>query len=143
MNALFLAVAVIVAAPALKGPAKGDVPEVLGLWELSEWYIDGNAVNFAPGSSTEFLADGKRMLIEGRGQQADERGYKLHPKTSPHAIDYIRPNDGAAPSIFHGICKVEGDALIIALANRGNERPKSFEPDSTWTLMKFRRVKKE
>jgi len=143
VNALFLGVAVIVAAPALKGPAKVDVPEILGLWELREWYIDGNSVNFAPGSSTEFLADGKRMLIEGRGQQADERGYKLHPKTSPHAIDYIRPNQGAEPDIFLGVCKVEGDTLTISLAQMGNERAKSFEANATWTLMKFKRVKKE
>jgi RNA polymerase sigma-70 factor (ECF subfamily) len=143
MNALLLGLAVIVSAPALK--SKGDPAPILGLWALTEWYIDGQPVNFNPGSATEFLPEGKRLLTQGRGQAADERGYKLHPKTSPAAIDYIRPSDGAQPDIFLGIYKVDGDTLTIALANMGNERSKSFEPDKegTWTLMKFKRVKKE
>lgn len=145
MNALFVGLALVAGAPALKGPAKGDSPPIEGLWELTEWYIAGQPAQFTDGFTTEFLPDGKRMLKQGPGQQADERGYKLIPNTKPPAIDYIRPSPGAMPDIFLGIYKVDGDTLTIALGDQGNDRPKSFEKENeaVWTLMKFKRVKKK
>ena len=144
MNTFLFGLALVAGAPALKAPAKSESP-ILGLWSLTEWYINGQQVGVADGSTTEFLPEGKRLLTQGRGQAADERGYKLHAKTSPAAIDYIRPSDGAQPDIFLGIYKVDGDTLTITLGNMGNERPKNFEPDKdgNWTVMKFKRVKKE
>jgi len=145
MNALFLGLALIAGAPALKGPAKGDHPPIEGLWDLTEWYLDGLSVGIPPGTSSEFLPKGVRKLKQGADQEADERGYKLIPASKPAAIDYIRPSDGGPPDIFLGIYKVDGDTLIISLGNQGNDRPKSFEKenDGVWTYMKFKRAKKK
>ncbi|MSR54004.1 MAG: TIGR03067 domain-containing protein [Gemmataceae bacterium] len=144
MNALFLGLALVAGAPALKGPAKGDSPPIEGLWELTEWYIDGQSVGFPPGTSTEFLPKGIRMLKQGADQPADERGYKLVPDSKPAAIDYMRPSGGGMSDVFFGLYKVEGDTLTIALADSGNGRPKMLDKgsDGVWTHMKFKRTKK-
>jgi len=145
MNALFVGLALVAGAPALKGPAKGDSPPIEGLWDLTEWYIDGQSVGIPPGTSTEFLPKGMRMLKQGAGQDADERGYKLIPDAKMPSIDYLRPSPGAMPDIFFGIYKIEGDTLTIALADSGNDRPKMLDKaaDGVWTYMKFQRAKKK
>ena len=145
MNALFVGLALVAGAPALKGPAKGDSPPIEGLWELTEWYIAGQPAQFTEGFTTEFLPKGIRMLKQGPGQAADERGYKLISNTKPAAIDYMRPSGEGPPDIFLGIYKVEGDTLTVALGDQGNDRPKIIEKENeaVWTFMKFKRAKKK
>ena len=72
MNALFVGLALVAGAPALKGPVKADPPPIEGLWELTEWYIAGQPAQFTDGFTTEFLPKGIRMLKQGPGQAADE-----------------------------------------------------------------------
>src|SRR5687767_7559615 len=94
-----LSLAVLVSAPALKGPPKGEPPPIEGDWQLVEWVQNGTSVNVAPGAGVEFRPDGRRLVRDGGGVP-DERFYKLHPKTTPAAIDLVRPSGNAPPDVF-------------------------------------------
>src|SRR5262245_2845959 len=144
MNAIFLGLSLVAAAPGLKGPAKGDPPPIEGTWKLVEWLQGGNPVGFWDGMTVEFTSDGKRLCRESE-DQVDERSYKLFPKTTPAAIDLIRPSGGPDPTVYPCICKVDGDTLVISVGQPGGERPKTFEPkaDDVRMVMPYKRVKKE
>lgn len=144
MNAaLFAGLSLTLAAPALKGPAKGEPPSIVGEWELTEW-LDGGAVReYVAGATVEFLPKGKRIWREGGTEE--ERSYKLIEKTDPFAMDLIRPSGGPQPALFHAIYKIEGDTLLICVAQQGGERPKTFasSPEVNHMLMTYKRVKKK
>jgi uncharacterized protein (TIGR03067 family) len=141
---LCLGLALVVTAPRLKDP-RPEVPPIEGDWELVEWIQFGAQSAFPAGSGVEFRPDGKRLWRDGPGRRPDERGYKLYPKTTPAAIDLIRPADGSPPDVFPSIYKVDGDTLVLCIGNPGAERPTRFEagPGSSTMLMTFKRVGKK
>src|SRR5262245_4766090 len=144
MNTLLLGLALIPSAPALKGPAKGDTPPIEGTWQLVEWTQKGTAVSFWDGMTVDFQRDGKRVVRESP-DSVEERSYKLIPKTSPAAIDLIRPSGGAEPVVHPCIFKIDDDTLTISIGGPGGERPTSFEGASADVLMvmTYKRVKKK
>src|SRR5205823_3469571 len=129
MTTLFLGLALVTSAPALKGPAKGDTPPIEGTWQLTEWNQRGAPVEFWEGLTVEFTPDGKRICRESP-DSIDERSYKLIPKTSPAAIDLIRPSGGPEPFIHPSIFKIDGDTLVISVGTPSGERPTGFESAS-------------
>jgi uncharacterized protein (TIGR03067 family) len=144
MTTLILGLALMPSAPALKGPAKGDTPPIEGTWQLVEWNQKGTPVEFWEGQTVEFTPDGKRICQESPGA-VDERSYKLIPKTSPAAIDLIRPSGGAEPTVHPSIYKIDGDTLRISVGIPSGERPTSFESNSAEVrmVMTYKRVKKK
>jgi uncharacterized protein (TIGR03067 family) len=143
MNAIFLGLTLVVSAPALKGPVKGEAPPIEGTWQLVEWLQLGKPVGFWEGMTVEFRPDGKRICREGP-DSFDERAYKLIAKTDPPAIDLIRPSGDPEPTVYPCIFKIDGASLIISVGEPGRERPKIFESDKGGVLMvmKYKRVKK-
>jgi uncharacterized protein (TIGR03067 family) len=139
MNALLVGLGLVAGAPALKDPPKGELP-ILGDWALVEWLQHGTKMTFGEGSGVEFLPGGRRLWRDGPGG-ADERQYKLYPKTSPAEIDLIRTDSGPMPLVHPCIFKVEGDRLLIAVGSPGGDRPTAFDAAATM-LMTFSRVKK-
>jgi uncharacterized protein (TIGR03067 family) len=142
MNALLLGLTLVAGAPALKGPAKGDPPPIEGLWLLTDYVQSGARIGFQEGASAEFLPEGKRLWRDGAGAPADGRGYKLIPKSSPPALDLIRPSGlQQPPDVFPCIYKIEDGRLIITIGQAGGERPTRHEEG--WMVMKYKRAKKE
>jgi uncharacterized protein (TIGR03067 family) len=144
MTTLFLGLALVTSAPALKGPVKGDAPPIEGTWQVVEWLQGGRAQAFWEGTTVEFRADGKRLCRES-ADVVDERSYKLIPKTSPPAIDLIRPNPGGEPTVHPCIYKIDGDTLIICVGLPTGDRPASFDSAQAGVrmLMAYKRVKKK
>jgi uncharacterized protein (TIGR03067 family) len=140
MNALLAGLALAVGAPNLKDAPKTD-PPILGEWRLVEWIQSGQQMAFRDGSGCEFLPGGKRVWRDGP-DGTDERQYKLHPKTTPAAIDLIRTDVGPQPQVYLCVYKVEADKLVIAIGELGGERPKTFDAAAVTMLMTFKRVKK-
>jgi uncharacterized protein (TIGR03067 family) len=142
-TALFAGLSISLAAPALKDPPKGDPPSIIGEWELTEWLDGGTVREFVAGAMVEFLPKGRRIWREGG--TAEERSYKLIEKTSPFAIDLIRPSGGPQEALFRAIYKIEGDTLVICVAQQGGERPTTFasSPDVNHMLMTYKRLKKK
>lgn len=143
MTALFVGLALVPAAPALKAP-RDEPPPIVGEWRLVEWLQGGQPTAFTDGAGGEFRPDGKRMWWEQPGE-VQERGYKLIPKTSPPAVDLIRPSGGGEPDVFPCIYKVDGDTLVLAIGEPGGDRPKTIEEgkDPGKMLMTFKRVPKK
>ena len=141
---LLLGLALAVSAPALKGRPKDRPPPIEGEWKLVEWLQGGAETRFWDGTGVEFQADGVRVWRDGPGP-AEARGYKLHPKTTPAAIDLIRPAGDGPPDVFPSVYKVDGDTLVICVGDIGGERPTQFEsPKGTGQmLMTFKRVPKK
>jgi uncharacterized protein (TIGR03067 family) len=141
VNTLLVGLALAIGAPALKD--RTTEPSIVGNWKLTEWISAGGAItSIAEGSGVEFLSDGKRIWRDRSGD-ADERSYKLYPKTSPAAIDLIRSDGAANPSIAPAIFKIEGDKLILVIGEPGGERPKSIDQDQFYMLMRFERIVKK
>jgi uncharacterized protein (TIGR03067 family) len=141
MTALLLGMAVSVGAPALKNAPKDEAP-ILGDWLLVEWLQNGTKVAFGDGSGVEFLPAGRRVWRDAPGL-ADERGYKLYPKTTPAQVDLSRNDGGTMPFVYPSIFKVEGEKLILAIGSPGGTRPNSFDAAGATMLMTFTRVKKK
>ena len=143
MNAFFIGLTLVAGAPGLKGPVKGEPPPIVGKWMLTDYLQSGANLGFSEGTYTEFRADGKRIWCEGTGQEPDEsRGYKLHEKTNPPALDLIRPNDPMQPpDVFPCIYKIDGDTLIVTINDTGQDRPTKHEEG--WRVMKYKRAKKD
>jgi uncharacterized protein (TIGR03067 family) len=109
---------------------------------LTEYTSGGGNVGFNEGTYMELRPDGKRMWCEGTGQEPDERGFKLHEKTNPPALDLIRPSGAMQPpDVFPCIYKLDGDTLIVTINDMGQERPTKHEEG--WRVMKYKRAKKE
>jgi uncharacterized protein (TIGR03067 family) len=144
VNALLLGLAASLAAPALKDPPK-DEPPVVGNWKLVEWIQSGTKVGFTDGAGVEFLPGGKRLWRDGPDAEIEERSYLLGAKSSPPAIDLIKPGDGPAPIAHPCIFKIDGDTLVIAVGPQDGERPKTFEEgrERGRALMTFKRIKKK
>ncbi|HJZ91381.1 MAG TPA: TIGR03067 domain-containing protein [Gemmataceae bacterium] len=142
-SSLVATLAFVVAAPALKDPPKGEPPSVIGEWELQEWLDGGKPRTYSSGASVEFLPDGRRIWREDG--TADERSYKLISKTTPYAMDLIRPSGAQEPAVFHAIYKVEGDTLVICVAQQGQERPVKFDTsrEANHMVMTYKRMKKK
>jgi uncharacterized protein (TIGR03067 family) len=137
--ALLFGTALALGAPNLKDPPKDERP-ILGNWKLVEWLQHGTRMAFAEGTGVEFLPDGKRLWRDGPGG-ADERLYKLYPKTDPAQIDLVRTDSGPQPVVHPCIFKTAGDTLVIAVGPPGGERPKQFDAKTAAMLMTFTRIK--
>jgi uncharacterized protein (TIGR03067 family) len=144
MNLFLAGLALAVAAPALKGPAKGDTSPIEGTWNLVEWIQGGATMAIAEGTAMQLLPGGKRLWRDGPGEY-EERSYKLTLKTSPPAIDLMRPSGGQEPLIHLCIYKIEGEELVVCVGASGGERPTTFDAaiGSGRMLMKYKRAKKE
>ena len=142
-HTLVLGLALVATAPGLKDQ-RPEVPPLEGDWELVEWVQGGAAVRFQEGTGVEFRPGGQRLWRAGSGA-ADERGYKLHPRTNPPAIDLIRPTGGGPPDVYPAIYKVDGPTLVLCYVPPGHDRPTRFEtePGGRSVVMTFKRLPKK
>jgi uncharacterized protein (TIGR03067 family) len=142
MNLFLAGLALTLAAPALKTPPKGESSAIEGSWNLVEWVHSGNTMLIIEGSAMQLLPGGKRMWRNGPGE-FEERAYKLIAKTSPPAVDLIRPLDGQELLVHLCIYKIDGDELVICVGATGGERPSTIDASagSGRMLMKYKRAK--
>ena len=138
---LSLALALTLGAPGLKDPpAKPDL--LVGVWTLETIAFGGQVRPDPDGLRWEFAADGK--YYRHRGDKRYEFRYELGPKDEPRALDLKMIPDKPDTGVIFGICKVDGDTLIIALPqNKRTVRPTDFETpkDTQVAVYVFKRVK--
>ena len=136
---LFVGLALAVAAPMPKQPAKKDGPTLVGEWVV-EAVVKGGRPTKDDGG-LEFTADGKATLRE-RGKTI-EGTYTTDPKKDPAEVD-ITLEAGGMRLTLAGIFKFEKDALTLCMGLEG-PRPKAFESGegTTTVLLTLKRVKKD
>jgi uncharacterized protein (TIGR03067 family) len=149
MNAMFLSLAIAVAAPAPKDVPTKDT-DIAGVW-IEESKTLGNKKIEAPGETAhEFTIEGQ-YLLHLNGAKCKFSEFKADSMASTPTIDLLEkptPVGGgvAIPgSIMRGIYKIDGDRLTICFGPEIGERPTKFEsPDgSKITLMTLKRAKKK
>jgi len=140
-TALFVGLALTVAAPSVKEPPKKDPPSLVGSWEIESVVKGGKAGDENDKGSLDFTADGKATLKE-RGREMPAT-YTSDPKKSPAELD-LTIDGGGMQVTMKGIWKIEKDTMTLCLSFMG-ERPKTFEaPDMPMTvLLTLKRVKKD
>ena len=141
-TSLLVGLAILVAAPDKKAPAK-EPPTIVGEWAAESSTRGGKPDNPPAGTTITFTADGKVLFKEGADKKAEEGTYKADPKKTPAELDVVPPTAEKGPTIL-GIYKIEGDTLTICLT-MGSDRPKDFAaPAGTEVmLVTCKRAKKE
>jgi uncharacterized protein (TIGR03067 family) len=130
-----LALAVVIAAPLPKEPAKKpESPALVGTWKCVGMVVGGknNTADVESGVVFEFTADGKMYLTQN-GKPQPDGSFTLDPSKSPAAIDLVMEKD--TPTL-QAIFRIEADVLTFCFDNgRPDKRPTEFAaPDGT-TLM--------
>jgi uncharacterized protein (TIGR03067 family) len=142
MTPAFLALAVGVAAPALKDkPAPQDL---YGEWEFESTVDNGReAAAESPPYRYRFNKDGTWQVLRGGQETGRRRGFKFDPSANPPTLDTnISPTDENSPLVL-AIYGVDGDRLTICKAFPGKARPTAFTaPAGTEQyLIRLHRVK--
>ena len=125
----------VIAAPALKERPKTD--PIVGTWAWVTSEEGGVTRPARAGLRWEFMPDGRRIVTRIDGSPLESR-YTTDPTSAPMTID-IRFDGGG----IHGIYKVDGDTLTMAVVSPGVQRPVTFitKPDDRAAVYVFRRVK--
>ena len=139
---LMLGLAIGVAAPGPKELPKKDPPLILGEWQLESAVMSGKPEKVTDKTIFTFSKEGQCVIKEGKDDEPDTMGFTLDAKKAPAEIDLIELG-GMNAMPMQGICKIEGETLIICLAFDG-ELPKEFVSlaRSQCKLMTLKRVKK-
>jgi uncharacterized protein (TIGR03067 family) len=137
MTTVFLAVALVVAAPAPKDK-KPDPGPIEGEWVIQSYVLGGREDNTERGEKVQ-LSEG--LLVVGENEKIR---YTLDPKADPPRIDMtpLRRNQ----ELILGIYKLDGDTLLICCPKGGGaERPTEFKSptESQIVLMTLKRKKKD
>jgi uncharacterized protein (TIGR03067 family) len=146
MGSVFLGLALVIGAPALK--EKEKPPTLEGEWEVQSVTSNGNMTLNSSGLRYTFTGDGK-WLIQRNGAESSptlNRGFTSDPKQNPPTVDLITNVAAVNGSRLLGIFKIEGDTLTICgTRTKGGERPTKFEaPEgSGLTLYVLKRANKE
>lgn len=145
-----LALALLVAAPALKDPPAKPPPSVVGEWELDSQTFAGRPRPPVGGAAGPlryaFGPDHTWVIYRGeRRVGLADRAYFADPKADPPTIDLKYEPADQDGRVLRGVYKVEGDRLTLCLSRGDVARPKAFESsaDAPTILYVFRRVKKD
>jgi uncharacterized protein (TIGR03067 family) len=138
-----LILALAVGAPAPKAEAKKDPPTVVGRWVPENASVGGKNDPPPPGTTFEFTADGKFLMITDGNARPETSSYTTDPKKEPAEIDLDGPGGKKDPPIL-GIFKTDGDTLTLAMSKDGT-RPTKFESPagSRVMIITMKRAKKE
>jgi len=115
MSPLFVALALVVVAPAPKDPPKKDSNPLVGEWIGEKIEAAGMAVDVSTfGRSMEFKADGN-LVTRNNWNAPEEAEYTINAKKDPPEIDITEATKiGKVERIF-GIYKIEGDTLTLCV----------------------------
>jgi uncharacterized protein (TIGR03067 family) len=99
-----------------------------GKWVIESVTRDGKA-NDALKGATRDHADGKYTLTPAKDSKAPVTSgtYKLDATKTPMTIDMMPKGGTYDGKTLLGIVKVDGDAMTIAFAEPGKDRPTKFE----------------
>jgi uncharacterized protein (TIGR03067 family) len=123
------------AAPALK--AKPQPNPIIGMWVRVSITEAGQTWPVKPTLQWEFTADGQRFATRQGNDRLQSR-YTADPGGKPGTFE-IKWADGG----IHGVFKVEGDSLTMAVADLSVPRPKDFvtRPGDGRAVYEFHRLK--
>lgn len=121
--------ALVLAAGAVAVSAAQDKKDpTAGKWVVESVTRDGKADESLKGATRE-QGDGKYTLTPAKDSKAKAATgtYKLDATKTPVTIDLMPKGGTYDGKTLLGIVKVDGDALTIAFAEPGKDRPTKFE----------------
>jgi uncharacterized protein (TIGR03067 family) len=142
MNALFVGLSLVAAAPGLKDPA-AKPPTVEGEWTVESSLLGGKSDGVVEDHPIDkiIITTDKWMVIRG-GVDSNPSNLVVDSKQNPPHLDLTLP--GRAGTATKGIYKLDGDTLVLCYVLGGDERPTKFEspPNSNVRMMTLKRLKK-
>ena len=139
MTPTLLALAAVVAAPALKDVPKTDDAALVGRWTLESISVAGAKMSDMRVSLT--LTAGGRFE-SALADKVQTGTYRANPKADPPELDTVLPGPGQQSQTSRVIYMVDGDTLTVC-AGADGKRPPSFDApaNSMQIRMVFRRAK--
>ena len=138
MTPALVALALTVAAPALKDPPAKD-PPLVGRWAATKLVINGRAEAQHAGLEYEFTRDGGWIIYrDGKPLSEIARTYTTNTKAKPAAVDLFERADGSA---MPGIYKVDSDTLTLSFQTEKGTRPADFDVTKGIMMVVLSRVK--
>ncbi len=131
---------------------RGDEPalrpaDLSGKWIVTKLVIDGTEIPLSKLSDPfwEIEDDTWQYSFAVGGKSVTARfRVTLHANATDHSVDAKLLNGAYAGGICKGICRIEGDAMLLCLADKPSlDRPAGFEcPEkSGWQLFELQRAK--
>lgn len=143
MNALFLGLAITLAAPAPKETSK-EAPKIEGEWVVVT-FEGGGKQGLEDASVTFKFTHTKLSVKEGKREKPEEASYTIDLKKKPATIDIRPENRGGKEEVVLGILEITGDSMKICFTKEGGERPTEFKADGDKrsVLITLKRMKPE
>ena len=140
---LYVPLALSVAASGWAAPALKEKPNpnpILGAWVRVTIEEGGVPRPVPPRLRWEFLADGRRLVSMGDERPRTTR-FTAKPSADPMTIEMSFESGGGV----HGVYKVDGDTLTMAVSDLANPRPVNFntKPGDKVAVYVFSRVKSD
>jgi uncharacterized protein (TIGR03067 family) len=141
MNAIFLGLSLMAAAPGLKDPP-AKPPTVEGEWTVESSLLGGKSDGVMEMYPIDkiVIADGNWYVVRG-GDKGTGSTVVLDTKQNPPHLDLTYPGKGEVAT--KGIYKLDGDTLTLCYVLNG-DRPTKIEspPNSSVRMMTLKRLKK-
>ena len=134
---LALSLTVTAQAPEPEDPNKADLKALQGTWQMIKAVKEGKATDKDIKGVTMVIE--KDTLTIKDGKRDEQVKIKVDPSKKPHQID-LEVGKGKIETV-KGIYKLEKDELSIRFAERGKDRPTSFDTKGEGGLLVFKRKK--
>lgn len=128
LNTLIVLLTGIFAAADKPPTAKQEMKNLQGTWTATKAVVSGKEVPLKRMGMDRFVVDGDKMSVMLGKKTVDSFQFKVDPKQTPRAMDWIHKKKGRLPLIY----SLEKDILRICFELPSREprklnRPKSFE----------------
>jgi uncharacterized protein (TIGR03067 family) len=136
---MVMTVGLLVAADAPDDAVKKEQGKLQGTWSPVAQEVNGERLEKDKLKKHTLIFDGDKLTIKEEAKSR-EHSFKLDPSKAPKTID-ITDKQGDATG--HGIYKLEGDTLTIAIAKPQFDRPAEFttKKDSSHVMIVLKRDK--
>ena len=120
---------------------RAEVARHQGVWAVTSFVREGKETPPEIAHSIVRVVEGDHVVWKREGKPFAGTTVTLDPTKTPHTIDVVPDGGRARGKVVPGIYKLDGDTLVIVMADPGKPRPTEFKAPagSGLTLMTFKR----
>lgn len=136
-----LSLAIAVAQSPGTDALRAEVARHQGVWAVTSFVREGKETPPEVAHSIVRVVEGDHVVWKRDGKPFAGTTVTLDPAKAPHTIDVVPDGGRARGKVVLGIYRLDGDTLVIVMADPGKPRPTEFKAPagSGLTLMSFKR----